>query len=201
MLPPTSPDTETYSTPPSTPGPGCVHVDSLTAPLPAAAAVATATAAAAAKAASAVAAPTSNLTNQRRPQPQRRGSGRPHNLLIDPAKGAVQGLIGSDIVLQRTPDGEPTVLIPFAHSTSVPDIQEQSVSRPRKHLQQTNMFGALNSPCFVHSQLERDASLREWLAQQHANANVGVSKTSHPQSLPPTVTERDDNVSVNHANS
>lgn len=137
---------------------------------------------------------------QQQQQQQRRGTLRPQNLLIDPAKGAIKGIIGHDIVLQRTPDGEATVFIPIAHSNSVPDIQEQSVSRPL--FQQHNMFGALNSPCFVHSHLERGASLKDWLTQQHANANVGVSKTINPQTLPPTVSEEHEvDIEVDHANS
>jgi len=193
MFPPASPDTETFSTPPTTPG--IVPFSSRITPL---------TAAPAAAAASAATAPMSDSTNDQQPprQQQRRGTLRPQNLLIDPAKGAIKGLTGNDIVLQRTPDGEATVLIPIAHSNSVPDIQEQSVSRPRFH--QNNMYGALNSPCFVHSHLERGASLKDWLTQQeHANANVGVSKTINPQTLPPTVREEADEVDieVDHANS
>lgn len=197
MLP--SPDTETFSTPPTTPGilPSVPFSSSRPVPL-------TVAPAAPAAASAATASMTDNSNNQRQQQQQhpRRGTVRPHNLLIDPAKGAIKGLIGNDIVLQRTPDGEPTILIPIAHSNSIPDIQEQSVSR---HLfQQHNMYGALNSPCFVHSHLERGASLKDWLTQQqHANANVGVSKSINPQTLPPTVSEEEDEVDIelDHANS
>jgi len=189
MFPPAnSPDTETFSTPPTTPG--LVPLSSQSTPLTAAAT------------ASAATAPMSNNSNDHNHNPQRRGTVRPHNLLIDPAKGAVRGLIGSDIILQRTPDGEATVLIPIGHSNSIPDIQEQSVSHPR--IQQSNMYGALNSPCFVHSHLERGASLKDWLTnQQYANANVGVSKSINPQALPPTISEgeEDVDVEVDHANS
>ena len=219
MYPPASPDAETFSTPPTTPSvlprtPRTLlsGTPTTTHPLTAATAAAAAPAAASAAASAATAtAPTSqnSINNndsqhhrQNNHQPQRRGSARPQHLLIDPAKGVVQGLIGSDIVLQRTPDGDATLLIPIAHSSSVPDIQEQSVSHPLTR--QSNMFGALNSPCFVHSHLERGASLKDWLTQQqYANANLGVSKTISPTTLPPTVTEDDGDgdVEVDHANS
>lgn len=197
MFPPASPDAETFTTPPTTPSVvPVVPVVPRTPRTPRTHPLA---------AASTATAPTSdNFINdsqhqhqhrQDNSQLQRRGSARPHNLLIDPAKGAVQGLIGTDIVLQRTPDGDATVLIPIAHSNSVPDIQEQLVSHPL--MRQSNMYGALNSPCFVHSHLERGASLKDWLTQQqHANANVGVSKTINSHTLPPTVTEDEDDVDV-----
>ena len=226
MYPPASPDAETFSTPPTTPSvlprtprtllsgtptttPTATHP--LTTATAAAAAPAAASAAASAATATATA-PTSQISinndsqhhRQNNHQPQRRGSARPQHLLIDPAKGVVKGLIGSDIVLQRTPDGDATLLIPIAHSSSVPDIQEQSVSHPLSR--QSNMFGALNSPCFVHSHLERGASLKDWLTQQqYANANLGVSKTISPTTLPPTVNEDegdgDGDVEIDHANS
>lgn len=196
MFPPASPDAETFSTPPTTPSvvprTPRTHL----------------TAAAAPADASAATAPTTDNASQHQyqpqnnHQPQRRGSARPQNLLIDPAKGIVQGLIGADIVLQRTPDGDATVFIPIAHSNSVPDIQELPVSHPLTR--QGNMHGALNSPCFVHSHLERGASLKEWLTQQHANANLGVSKTITPHSLPSRVTEEEEgdvDVERDHANS
>jgi hypothetical protein len=206
MFPPASPDAETFSTPPTTPSvvPVAPRIPRTPRTHPPTAALA-------------ATAPTSTSDNpinvnvndsqhqhqrQNNHQLQRRGSARPQNLLIDPAKGAIQGLIGTDIVLQRTPDGEATVLIPIAHSNSVPDIQEQSVSHPLTR--QSNMYGALNSPCFVHSHLERGASLKDWLTQQHnANANVGVSKSISPHALPPTVSEDDPDLDVelDHANS
>ena len=201
MFPPASPDVETFSTPPTTPS--VVPRTPRTHPL-----TATATAAAAPAAASAATAPTTDSASQHHSQdnhqPQRRGSTRPQNLLIDPAKGVVQGLIGADIILQRTPDGDATVFIPIAHSNSVPDIQELPVSHPLTR--QSNMYGALNSPCFVHSHLERGASLKDWLTQQqYANANLGVSKTISPHTLPSRVTEDEGDVDVDverdHANS
>jgi len=197
MNPPASPDSETFSTPPTTPS----VVSRTNPPL-------TLTVAVPVPAASAATVPTShhshhsNNNNNIIIQPQRRGSARPQNLLINPAIGAVNDRIGSDIVLQRTPDGEATLLIPIAHSNSVPDIQEQSVSRPRT--QQSNMYGALNSPCFVHSHLERGASLKDWLTQQQlANANVGVSKSINPATFPSTVKEVEDDVDIelDYANS
>ena len=49
------------------------------------------------------------------------------------------------------------------------------------------------------------ASLSVWLSQQYANANIGVSKTINPHTLPPTVTEDDEDddgdVELGHANS
>src|SRR5258706_2592944 len=218
MYPPASPDAETFSTPPTTPNvlprtPRTLlsGTPTTTHPLTAAtvAAAVPAAASAAASAATTTAPTSQNSINndsqhhrQNNHQLQRRGSARPQNLLIDPAKGIVQGLIGSDIVLQRTPDGDATVLIPIAHSSSVPDIQEQSVSHPLTR--QSYMFGALNSPCFVHSHLERGASLKDSLTQQqYANANLGVSKTISPHTLPPTVAEDDGDrhVELDHANS
>ena len=200
MFPPASPDAETFSTPPTTPSvvPRTPRTH-LTAP---AAAAATPTDVLAATAPTTDNASLHQHQPQNNHQPQRRNSARPQNLLIDPAKGVVQGLIGADIVLQRTPDGDATAFIPIAHSNSVPDIQELPVSHPLTR--QSNMYGALNSPCFVHSHLERGASLKDWLTQQqYANANLGVSKTITPNTLPSRVTEEEGDVDVerDHANS
>jgi NAD+ kinase len=58
----------------------------------------------------------------------------------------------------------------------------------------------LKSPCFVHSQLEKGASLAEWLKKTHLSGPVTVAKslgnatsvTSNPPADSPTLIDDDD---------
>jgi NAD+ kinase len=84
---------------------------------------------------------------------------------LDPAKSRKGG-----IEVERTPrDG-----LSFS-AESIPDINEQLFSRsPIMPISEQT----LKSPCFVHSQLEKGASLVDWL--KHSNVNgvpVNLSKS------------------------
>ncbi|KIM23806.1 hypothetical protein M408DRAFT_27629 [Serendipita vermifera MAFF 305830] len=92
--------------------------------------------------------------------------GRPQQLLLDPAKAGGKG----GIELERTPREGLT----FAHS--IPDIKEQSLPKSPVVVMPVNEQ-ALKSPCFVHSQLEKGASLVDWLKHSTANGPVSLSKS------------------------
>jgi len=89
---------------------------------------------------------------------------RPQQLSLDPTKSRKGG-----IELERTPrDG-----LSFSVQ-SIPDINEQSVTKsPIMSINEQT----LKSPCFVHSQLEKGASLVDWLKQTHINGPVSVAKS------------------------
>jgi NAD+ kinase len=89
---------------------------------------------------------------------------RPQQLLLDPAKSRKGG-----IELERTPRGG----LSFT-AQSIPDIDEQSISRsPVMPINEQ----ILKSPCFVHSQLEKGASLVDWLKHTHVNGPVSLAKS------------------------
>ncbi|KAG8810129.1 hypothetical protein FRC17_003078 [Serendipita sp. 399] len=91
--------------------------------------------------------------------------GRPQKLLLEHSK------TGSDHPqhsgqLDKTPRG----VIPF--SQSIPDIHEVAADHPAMSL----IEQAVKSPCFVHSQLEKGASLADWLRRTPLNGQVEVAK-------------------------
>lgn len=136
---PTSPDEETFSTPPTTPMPlfsalSDHHTGSTIG--------------------------SSSST--------KRGSFKPTNLQLDPSR-TIAGKFQPNILLEHS---NPSVRLPFVHS--VPDIREQSVHRPDG---MPTAESSLKSPCFVHSQLEKGATLTDWLKQGHASSPLGVSKS------------------------
>ncbi|KAF8070298.1 hypothetical protein FPV67DRAFT_1486864 [Lyophyllum atratum] len=141
-----SPDTDTFSTPPTTPGP---------------------------------------TTEQIRPSLSRRGS-RPTSIHI------TQGEWNSDIVLEDSspqvsrkqdsalsPSTVPQDPSTTPRSTVLPSPPPPPPHEPTRHIQHQSK--AIDSPCFVHSHLDRGASLTEWLrTKQHAligSGDVGVSKS------------------------
>jgi NAD+ kinase len=131
---PPSPESEVFSTPPTSPMP--IHVDSAIA--------------------------RSGIGGR---------GGRPAQLLLDPSKTKFDGF-------QPAIELEGSSLV---HSTSIPDIREQTAVRT---LSATAMNEtALKSPCFVHSQLEKGASLVDWLKHTHIKGDISVAKSlgSPPQ--------------------
>lgn len=116
---------------------------------------------------------------------------RPAKLLLDPSK-AISPALAASIQLEQTPKG----LIPFTQS--IPDINELAPARPLS--QSLSMSEqALKSPCFVHSQLEKGASMTEWLKRTHLHGPVHPStSTSSPHSAsdfnvsPPSVMGEDE---------
>ncbi|KAG9055460.1 hypothetical protein FS842_002128 [Serendipita sp. 407] len=116
--------------------------------------------------------------------------GRPQKLLLDHSK------TGSDHMqqsgqLDRTPRG----FIPY--SQSIPDIDEVAADHPTMSISEQ----ALKSPCFVHSQLEKGASLADWLKRTHLNGPVNLAKSlgspissvaSHQSSSPQPMDEEEE---------
>lgn len=130
---PLSPESDVFSTPPTSPMPPVHHTDASLNPV----------------------LPTSAST--------KRGA-RPQQLLLDPAKSRKGG-----IELERTPKGGLSFL-----AQSIPDIDEQSAARsPIMPINEQ----ILKSPCFVHSQLEKGASLVDWLKHTHVNGAVSLAKS------------------------
>lgn len=128
---PPSPESEVFSTPPTSPMP--IHV------------------------------PSTSAATSLRPTGNR--GGRPARLLLDPSKAASNSFQPS-ITLEG-----PTL----AHSLSIPDIQEQAAVRDPSVMSINET--AMKSPCFVHSQLEKGASLVDWLKNTHIKGNVNVAKS------------------------
>ncbi|KAG5646275.1 hypothetical protein DXG03_003871 [Asterophora parasitica] len=140
-----SPDTDTFSTPPTTPGASMEQI---------------------------------------RPSLSRRGS-RPTSIHI-----SNQGEWTSDIVLEES---SPNVIKKQNGALSPPNAPQDPSTTPRSTLlPQPEAMRSLqhhpkpmDSPCFVHSQLDKGASLTEWLrTKQHAligNDHVGVSRSLQTQ--------------------
>ncbi|KAF5386025.1 hypothetical protein D9615_002406 [Tricholomella constricta] len=139
-----SPDTDTFSTPPTTPGP---------------------------------------VMEQIRPSLSRRSS-RPTSIHI------TQGEWTSDIVLEES---SPNVSKKQNGALSPPSVPQDPSTTPKSTLIPASLPAAeatrslqhhpkpMDSPCFVHSQLDKGASLTEWLRnKQHAligNGDVGVARS------------------------
>jgi NAD+ kinase len=139
-----SPDTDTFSTPPTTPGP--------------------------------------LFMGQIRPSLSRRSS-RPTSLHINQAEWA------SDIVLEEE---SPKVSKKHNGALSPPSINQDRTVTPRSSVMTVSPpqesprsihdpRKAMDSPCFVHSHLDKGASLTDWLRnKQHAligGTDVGVAKS------------------------
>lgn len=143
---PLSPESEVFSTPPTSPMPNLdVH-------------------------------PTSTSTKR---------GGRPQHLQLDHSGKA-------GVELERTPRGGLT----FSHSSS--DIHEQSVSKFQSQSPTITMpinEQTLKSPCFVHSQLEKGASLVDWLKHTHVNGPISIAKSldnAEPTGSPSSMTLHED---------
>jgi NAD+ kinase len=61
--------------------------------------------------------------------------------------------------------------------TSIPDIREQTAVRTLSASSMAVNKTALKSPCFVHSQLEKGASLVDWLKHTHIKGDVNVARS------------------------
>jgi NAD+ kinase len=116
--------------------------------------------------------------------------GRPARLVLDPAK-------------TKSDSFQPAIVLEgpsLAHSTSIPDIREQTVVRT--HSATAMNESALKSPCFVHSQLEKGASLVDWLKHTDIKGDINVAKSlgsphhattaSPPDSWPVTGEDEED---------
>lgn len=112
-----------------------------------------------------------------RPSLSRRSS-RPTSLHIDPSQKL-------DVELETTPDLSKLK----ANDLLVPPciIQELTVTSNRPSAHNPPHHQAVNSPCFVHSHLDKGASLTDWLRnKQHAmnGSDLGVAKSLQHQTGP-----------------
>lgn len=89
--------------------------------------------------------------------------GRPSQLQLNPSKTGATAfgpLITLEGALHRS-------------TLDTDDIREQAISSPRRPMLKPDT--PLKSPCFVHSQLEKGASLVDWLRNTHIKGNVSVN--------------------------
>jgi len=111
--------------------------------------------------------------HQMRPSLSRRNS-RPSSLHINQANWA------SDIVVDDTSPNRPSPVTGQEHSNT-PRIQDIPLPPAEEALPVHDHPKVLDSPCFVHSHLDKGASLTEWLRnKQHAligATDVGVAKS------------------------
>jgi len=129
--------------------------------------------------------PTSPTVKGTLPPSLSRRNSRPTTLQIDRSHPDWN----SDIVLEeQSPDapksklprqnGQPNVSSPLASSNTV-------LRQPVHPSPSSATMPAQHSPCFVHSHLDKGASLADWLSTKHSHTNgadnVGVSKSLRRQ--------------------
>ncbi|KAF5370614.1 hypothetical protein D9758_002090 [Tetrapyrgos nigripes] len=153
MLP--TPDNETFSTPPTTPG---------------------------------------VLDTSIRPSLSRRGS-RPSSLHLDAQSGWNPDILVEDTspeLMKKlsdslSPYSQDHIITPTS-STNSSAIPSGAVNgRPRR---------PLDSPCFVHSHLDKGASLSEWLRNKRESMNSAVSLQPHSDHSSPNTTSGSDSISI-----